>query len=220
VKLTENDHCFLIENYFSPGIIAGFTKANISGDLPCDLNKVLLSLDVKTSVSFLNQLHSGIVSYIDKPGVYDGDGLFTTSKNNTLAIRTADCLPIFFEDLNTKTIGLIHMGWRSAKRKILNGIRGDLYSSKLVAGVGLRKCCYEVRGDFLKIPEFLPCIEKKDKKIYFDPILFVKTILQTQGLDSNSLLDVGICSSCSKKNFYSYRRNKTNSRTLSFILKR
>ena len=192
---------------------------NISGDSACDLDKVLLSLGIKVPVSFLNQLHSGIVNYIEEPGAYEGDALFTTSRNNTLVVRTADCLPIFFEDANTKTIGIIHMGWRSAKRKILNGIRGDLYNTKLAAGVGLRKCCYEVKGDFLKIPEFLSCIEEKDKKLYFDPISFVKTTLQAQGLDNNSLLDIGICSFCNKKNFYSYRRNKTNSRTLSFILR-
>ena len=123
MKLIEKDHCFLIERYFSPGIIAGFTKANISGDLACDLDKVLSSLGMNAPVSFLNQLHSGIVNYIEEPGVYEGDALFTTSKNNTLVVRTADCLPIFFEDANTKTVGIIHMGWRSAKRKILNEIR-------------------------------------------------------------------------------------------------
>jgi len=220
VRLIENDNCFLIENYFSPGIIAGFTKASIFGDLPSDLDDILLSLGLKTPVSFLNQLHSGVVNYIERPGVYEGDALFTALKNNCLAVRTADCLPIFFENKNTKTIGIIHMGWRSAKRKILNEIKGDLSDSRLVAGVGLRKCCYEVGADFLKIPELLSSIEEKGKKLYFDPIAFAKTTLQMQGLDNDSLLDTGLCSLCSDKNFHSYRRNRINSRTLSFILRR
>lgn len=218
MRLAEYENYILIEDFFSPPIIAGFTKPTLKGVLPDDIYKVLAFLDKEISVSFLNQLHSARIHYLERPGVYDGDALFSQLKNNVLVVKTADCLPLFFSSSKLGVIGLVHMGWRSAKEKILENIKFDLSSFRTALGVGLRKCCYRVSDEFLSLPNLSSFLEERNGGLYFDPVSFTREGLAKKNL-KEEVFDINICSFCSNKDFFSYRRDKTDSRTLSFILK-
>ena len=208
----------MIKDFFPPNVIAGFTKPALKGILPHDVHTALSFLNRKLSVSFLNQPHSATIQYIEEPGLYDGDALFSRLKSNVLAVKTADCLPIFLSSSKLDTIGLVHVGWRSAKDDILNNIKFNLSSFRAALGVGLRKCCFKVGEDFLSFNNLFPFLQKRDGELYFDPVDFAKETLIKKGL-KKGISDTGICSFCSGRDFFSYRKNKTSLRTLSFILK-
>ena len=218
MRLIEHTSYLLIEDFFPSGVVVGFTKPNLEGILPQDSHKVFSSLKLEPQVSYMNQLHSAIVHCIDKPGAYNADALFTTTKNQALIVKTADCLPIFLAKSDSKIIGILHMGWRSAKEGILDNIPYELDSFKVGLGVGLRQCCFEVGDEFLEYRAFKPFLKEREDKVYFDPVNFAKSTLIEKGLKERNLFDMGICSFCSDKGFFSYRRSKTSSRTLSFIL--
>jgi hypothetical protein len=135
------ENCYLITGIFPDKIIAGFTRPNLTGCLPSDIYSVFQFQGGELEVSYLNQLHSSQVNVIDKAGVYKGDALFTAVKNNILVVRTADCMPIFFYSSQLDTVGIVHMGWKSAFAGILESIPCDLHSFKVILGVGLRRCC-------------------------------------------------------------------------------
>ena len=225
MRIAEHEYYYQIEGIFNSEVIAGFTKPALRGILPKDIYRALSSCKVKISLAYLNQLHSAEVCFVDEGGRYDGDALFTKRKNQALAVKTADCLPLFLASGNYT--GIIHMGWRSAEKGILDNISCDLTEFKVTLGVGLRKCCYQVGDEFGQYQNFKPFLEKRSSKLYFDPVSFAKHQLLNQGLKEDNFFDLNLCSLCHsfccgkgwEKNFFSYRQNKTDSRTLSFILK-
>ena len=219
MRLVEYEYCFLIEDFFSPAIIAGFTKPALKGDFTLDIYKSLVFFKRKLSVSYMNQLHSATMHCVKKAGMYEGDALFSKVKNNVLVVKTADCLPLFLESKELGIIGVVHMGWRGAKEGIISNIDYNFSSFKAAAGVGLRQCCYEVGKEFYSYTAFKPFLKEKKAKVYFDPIDFAKNTLIRQGLKEENFFDSAICSFCSPGDFFSYRRDKTSHRTLSFILK-
>ncbi|MBU2044696.1 MAG: polyphenol oxidase family protein [Candidatus Omnitrophica bacterium] len=219
MKLTSHKYCSLFKECFPSFVTAGFSKNNLPGDLPQDIYTALSFLDQKFKSSYLNQVHSSKVILLAKEGIHEGDALFTKEKGLVLIVRTADCLPLIFASEKLGVIGVVHMGWRSAKAGILDNIDYCLESFKVVAGPGLRSCCYQVGDEFLTHPPFKDFIKSEPKGSYFDPISFAKYQLFGKGLKPENFLDSGLCSFCLPDDFFSFRRNQTSSRTLSFILK-
>lgn len=218
MKLIEDNNCYRIKNFFSPSVICGFTKSNLKGDLPNDINNISLFSNLIPQISYMNQEHGSKVHIVKKQGVYVGDAIFTSCANNLLVVRTADCLPIIFCENDSEKIGVLHMGWRSAKEAILDNIPYSLENFKVVLGAGLRKCCFEVKNEFLTNKQFKPFIYTRENKLFFDSIGFATKTLILKGVRKEAILDLGICSFCSSKSLFSYRRDKTYRRTLSFIL--
>src|SRR5208282_5241010 len=48
----------------------------------------------------------------------DADAYITREKNLPIAIRTADCVPVFIFDPAHRVIGLAHAGWRGTYKAI------------------------------------------------------------------------------------------------------
>ncbi len=219
MRIVESEDIFFIKDVFPGNITAGFTKNSFKGvDVTADMRRVLENLNLAPQIAYLNQLHSSSIRYVNERGVYDGDGIFTNKYGLVLAIKTADCLPLFFWDEVSGRVGLIHLGWRGAKGGILNNLALNPVSSVVVAGVGLRKCCFCVGEEFLSYP-VLASYLVDDKLLYFNPVAFAKDNLVTRGLKDDRFYDINICTLCGGQSFFSYRRDKTKNRTLSFIIK-
>lgn len=219
VKLLEKENCFFIDNLFGKNIFAGFSKPILKGNVLEDIPQILNPFHENFKIAFLNQIHSSVIHSIQKQGCFEGDGLITKETNIVCVVRTADCMPIFLSSEKLGTIGIVHMGWRGAKKGILDNIKYDLKSFKAVAGLGIRQCCYEVGREFLEHQEFNVFLKKVGNSLYFNPIGFIKENLMAYGLREDNFFDLNICSHCSKENFFSFRRNSTDFRTLSFIVR-
>ena len=217
--MIEEENYYLIEGVFPPFITAGFTKRNAPVGLGSNLENTYPFLNKEFKISYLNQLHSSKVNFVEKSGLYEGDGLFSAADNLALVVKTADCLPVFFYSSKYDTIGIVHMGWRSAKEGILDNINFDISSFKVTVGVGLRPCCYSVGKEFSTDKNLKSLLHTREGQLYFDPVGFVKDILGRRGLRKENFFDVNICSFCSKGPFFSYRKAATSQRTLSFIIK-
>lgn len=219
MRLSEQKYSYLITRFFPDNILCGFTKTNIHGlDIPQDMRKVAGELVGEFSVAYLNQIHSPHTSFIDSQGVYRGDGLLTQEKGIMLVVKTADCLPVFVYDKKNSTIGMIHLGWRSARSGIIDATGIDFSCATIIAGIGLRSCCYRVGEEFLGYDSFVPFLQRRKKNLYFDPVSFLGAEIVKRGGTQEQLQDIKLCSYCSTKG-YSFRRQKTNKRTLSFIVK-
>jgi len=219
VKLLEAKDCYLFEGYAGPKVIAGFTKANLTGILPGDLHIALAHLLKDFQVGYLKQIHSSIAHCIHEEGMYEGDGLFTSESNLAVTVRTADCLPLIFYSQQVGIVGVIHMGWRGAREGILSSLPYQLSSFRVIAGPGLRDCCYEVGNEFLTYKLLRPFIVLRGGRYYFDPIAFARSALVAQGLREENFCDIATCSACSDKHLFSYRKTNTPHRQLSFIMK-
>lgn len=197
-------------------VILGFTKLGYQN--PEELKNIYPFSRCK--LAYLHQTHSSKINFVKEYGCYQGDGIFTQQDNLVLAIKTADCLPVYFFVPEHEIIGLIHLGWRSAKKGILeklNFLKSHTYIF-VVAGVGLRKCCYQVGNEFLKYQRLSSFLSFEKNKLFFDPISFLYHTLKSYKINHIKLYDLNICSFCDIR-FPSWRREKTFKRTLSFIFK-
>ena len=80
------------------------------------------------------------------------DGVITNVKKVLLTSVHADCPPVYLYDPETRSIGLVHAGWRGAAagivpkaiRKMQNEYGAKADDIRLFVGPGISKCCFEV----------------------------------------------------------------------------
>jgi hypothetical protein len=143
------------------------------------------------------------------------DGLLSNDKDIILSVTSADCLPIFLFDPTKKVIGILHCGWRSvakgiiekALNKMKNNFQSDLRDVLIGIGPGIQKCHFEVGKDFLKNFEgYDRFVSNKKGRKFFD----------LKGVAVEKLIFLGIrevnieidqrCTYC-EEGLYSYRRD-------------
>lgn len=221
---------YLFEEFLDFGVVAGFTDKAYSGLKPQeDIGKAIAALDLTyENFFFLDQVHgSEVIRPQGNSQVFSGDGLISDKKKEVLLVRTADCLPLFFYQPKKNIIGVIHLGWKPAKAGIITAFidklkhvfDSDLKDAVLGIGPGLRRCCFEVGDEFLGFDYFKDFIETRDSKNYLDMVSFLKKAFVDRGFKEEGFLDSQICSICDQ-NFHSARRDKTQERTLSFIIQK
>ncbi|MHB8231315.1 MAG: peptidoglycan editing factor PgeF [bacterium] len=164
----------------------------------------------------------------------DADGVFTSESGITLCIRTADCIPILFACTHNhaRIIGAVHCGWKGAYNGIIknainiliNKFNSDINNAVAIIGPSICKNCYEVKEDFLNL--FLAenttnqkFFEKNinENKIFFELKAFVKNELILNGFNYKNIYDLNKCN-FEDAGFFSYRRDKTAQRQVSFIV--
>ena len=140
------------------------------------------------------------------------DAVITDVRNLPLAIFIADCLAIYFFDSRKRIIGLAHAGWRPTAEKIcLKVIKmlrqhfGSQSESLVVAfSPAIRSCCYEVD---LKVSKFFKhSLIRRGDRLFLDLAKENKIQLLEMGVKEKNIIDCGICTACSQKEFFSYRR--------------
>ncbi|RZV39555.1 MAG: peptidoglycan editing factor PgeF [Candidatus Acidulodesulfobacterium acidiphilum] len=164
----------------------------------------------------------------------DADGVFTGRKGIVLCIRTADCVPVLFACFTGKTVaavGAVHWGWKGTYGGIVRNAlyimtnRFNINAGSILAVIGPSICkkCYEVKEDFLNL--FLKQNNLNIKffkqnadegKIFFDLKAYIKNELILNGLSGKNVYDINKCT-LENEDFFSYRRNKTDKRQVSFI---
>jgi copper oxidase (laccase) domain-containing protein len=219
VRSIEKEHSILIDTPNGDEALIGFTKPTISGDPSEDAPKALSLTAGAFGTSFMKQVHGADIKLVDRPGQYTCDGIFTAAEKLALFVKTADCLPLLFYSKEKGVTGAVHMGWRSAKDGILENIPFGLSSFEVIAGVGMRDCCYQVGSEFLDHGRFNGFVGMREGVYYFDPVGFARTELIKKGLSEKMFFDYNICSHCSADGYFSHRKNATNNRTLSFVMK-
>ena len=163
----------------------------------------------------MNQTHSSKSLFINQfSNEYENcDGIFTSNKNLTLEVSTADCLPIFFADKNF--FGVVHAGWKGLAEGIIeNSIRllikngFVLDNTHILIGPSIRKDYFEVKED-------VSCLFDKKFLISNNE----KTFLSLQDIVINQLNSFNICDiidveecTYSTQHYHSYRRDKTDKR--------
>lgn len=120
----------------------------------------------KAQVVFSRQIHtdhirvvgaSDCLTDIHHPLTQEADGLITIEPDVTLAVFTADCIPILLWDAYTGAVAALHAGWRSTVLDIAGKAVEKLcamasYPKYIRAsiGPGIGMCCFETDSD---VPE-------------------------------------------------------------------
>ncbi|MFH1359522.1 MAG: peptidoglycan editing factor PgeF [Candidatus Omnitrophota bacterium] len=154
------------------------------------------------------------------------DGLMTCASHIPLAVRIADCLSIFMFDPKTKTIALVHAGWRGSRKQIAKkavllmkrkfGARAE--NLKITFGPCIRSCCYQVSVPFKNY--FPREVKKRNNQYYLDLPLVNKNQLIQAGVEKRNIFDSRLCTFCDQ-HFFSFRRQgKKAGRMISLIMRK
>ncbi|MGE5435681.1 MAG: peptidoglycan editing factor PgeF [Syntrophothermus sp.] len=167
------------------------------------------------NICYQKQIHSAVVTYVDKPGhCGESDAMITDKPNLGLAISTADCTPVFVYDKIKKVIAGIHSGWKGTQLNIITAALNELkdkFNSNpedliVYIGPSISQEKYEVGKEFTEIFD-AKFINEINNKFY----------LNVSGINYKRILDFGIpkenvqystlCSYDLKNLLHSYRRD-------------
>ncbi|WP_123377170.1 peptidoglycan editing factor PgeF [Aliarcobacter butzleri] len=183
--------------------------------------KLALKYDYKNEdLCYMNQIHSANVVVVDEnsPKYIDNcDALITKTKNLPLMVMVADCIPILMFDEVKGVIAAIHAGRNSTFLKISEITAKEMIEDfsckteniKVIMGPSIQKCCYEVNDELKNI------VEKS-----FGKEFVIGNNIDLQGINKKLLENLGIknieissiCTKCSNKPFFSYRKEKNTGR--------
>lgn len=166
---------------------------------------------------YLRQTHSNRILTTDsKAGCAgEGDGLVTASPGVLLAVRTADCLPIFLVDIEHRAVAAVHAGWRGTVAGIsiravetLIGEFGGRPANLLVAiGPGIGPCCYEVGPEVAeRFAPLFPELAAVRGKIRLDLLEANRRQLLAIGVPADRIYAGAPCTCCHPEEFHSHRR--------------
>lgn len=174
---------------------------------------------------YMNQNHGNNVVIVDKNSpklIDDCDGIITKEKNLPLMVMVADCIPILFYDETQGVIAAVHAGRNSTflkiveitTNKMINEFNCKASNIKVIMGPSIHSCCYEVSDELLKIVKTSFADEFcKGKNIDLHGI----NIMLLNRLGVNDITVSDICTKCSNKAYFSYRKEKVTGRFAGII---
>lgn len=164
--------------------------------------------------------------------IRDTDGFYTSEKGILLTLCYADCVPIYFLDKVSKTIGVAHAGWKGTvhgivKEMVQKWTSEGIHPKDILVAIGPSICenCYIV-DDFVIdfVQKILEDVEKKtynqikEGQYQLNLKELNKLLLVQSGVLESNISVTDYCSSCHNTEFFSHRRDNGNTgRMMSFI---
>lgn len=144
------------------------------------------------------------------------DGVVTNRKGIVLTVVTADCVPIIYYDPVAQVIGISHGGWKGTLEKISGNVidkmikRGSKKEHIVVAiGPSIGSCCYNIYGERLDAfrSQFDESIlKRRNNEKFVDLQKANMATLLDLGIQDNQIETLDLCTSCQRKDFFSYKR--------------
>lgn len=168
----------------------------------------------------VDRTHAGM-GYI-KPSLPPCDGLVTNDPAIALITGHADCVPLYFLDIEKRAIGLAHAGWAGTLHNIAHEViykLKEVYQSDpkdILAGIGPCICgdCFEVdeslKDEFVKkYPEANCALPgKREGKAHVDLRRVAVSQFLKEGVLPAHIAIMDLCTFEEPEKFYSHRRDR------------
>ena len=224
------DGVFISTLFEDQPVVHGFTT-RISGNLGYGKNpgdpdvatnrKALfarLEFDGRTHLQ-PKQVHSdhviGSMEFI--PGC-EADAIISSNPSDLLSVLTADCIPILLYHPDG-IVAAVHAGWRGLYSEIISKTLAQMPPHPVaVIGPAIGPCCYEVGEDLAA--QFAPkmrnhLVTYSNGKPHLNLAGIAVEQLQNGGVEE--IETAHLCTSCHPDLFFSYRRDGSSGRQMSFI---
>jgi YfiH family protein len=202
---------------------AGFTDRHTSAA------RLVEALGWPVTTVEAEQVHGGGVAVVERWGedgsVVPGcDALLTRVPGLALAVRSADCLPMFFADPPRGVIGIAHAGWRglaaSLPVRVVSALRHTYHSQaselRVALGPAIRMCCYEVGAEFAA--RFGSFVRDRGGRRTCDLVGVARAQLVSCGIRPDHVLDSERCTACDTQRWFSLRREGPETGRLTSVI--
>jgi YfiH family protein len=160
------------------------------------------------------------------------DALVTNAPGIAVGVETADCVPVLLFDPRCPAVAAVHAGWRSTVkqivRKTVRAMQHEYGSdpSQTIAAIGpaIGPECYEVDEPVMgPVREAFPfwrgiAASRGSDRWSLDLVGTNRTELVQAGIRERNIHTLGMCTSCRRDLFYSYRAEGRTGRMLSVIM--
>ncbi len=196
-----------------------------------DINRHNLANKYKfdlNNMHYMNQIHSNIVKNISSSSnMQECDALITNKINTPLMVMVADCIPILFYDDVKNVIAVAHAGRNGTLLNIssntVNKMRYlyncDVSNIKITLGPSIQQCCYEVSDELVEI-----CEKNFGQDVVSNSNINLQAINKKQllesGIKENNITISCVCTKCSIKNYFSYRKDQNCGRFAGILMMR
>ena len=126
----------------------------------------------------------------------------------------ADCLPIYFVNDISKTLGLLHAGWRGLSfgiiKKYLEKIGGeqeDHLNTYALIGPSIQNCCFRVQKDVINHFDSRFYSKINDKHFQVDLQKWALSQILNSNIKEHNVFVSKICTYCNKSKYHSFRRD-------------
>ncbi len=212
--------------WFNMSLTVGDDKEKVHENREAFFNVIGLTT---SQIAFQKQVHSDIISIVEKPGMIgESDAMITTKPNIGLAVSSADCVPIFIYDSGNRLIAAVYAGWRGTQKQILcktietliKNFNSEKNNLVFYIGPSITQDNYEV-GEEVSI-QFDPKYSvRKYGKIYLNVLLANVDMIYKFGISKNQIEISNLCSYKEKDLLHSFRRDAEKSgRALGIIAMR
>lgn len=183
-----------------------------------------------TRVATVTAKDKGLGMLVMTDAIPECDGMVTSNEVGLLCFY-ADCVPLYFYDPPTGTVGLAHAGWKGTAHGIVREVLARIKAAggapeTCLAAIGpcIGGCCYEVgenvvsvfRENFNKLSMFTKIGQGKYK---LDLVGANHLLLTAEGISPENISVAGMCTACFPDSFYSYRREGLTGRMAAFLAK-
>jgi len=185
----------------------------------------------------VNQVHGENIVTVDDLNVRDvrtvhADAMMTDVPGIAIGVETADCVPVLLFDPMKPAVAAVHAGWRSTVKKIVQKAVHRMHEefgsepARLIAAIGpaIGPECYEVdevvMGPVREAFSFWKEVStpRGNDRWSLDLVKANKLELLQIGLAEKNVHALGLCTSCRRDLFYSFRAEGRTGRMLSVIM--
>ncbi|MDQ6974745.1 MAG: peptidoglycan editing factor PgeF [Mariprofundaceae bacterium] len=154
---------------------------------------------------------------------HDADILITTTPNTSVAVRTADCLPILLLDKHANIAAAVHAGWRGTAKNIVHIAIQNMQArgakpEHILASLGpcIGSCCFEAGLQAAQQlaashPQAHQHLHDQKQKFYPDLQAINQCQLISSGIKKQHIEIIRQCTYCQSHDFFSWRRDQQKS---------
>lgn len=206
--------------------------------VPGDWDAVAEALGIRPEcIVTVNQVHGDDIVGVDRSNFpamphVKADGMVTSSPGIAIGVETADCVPVLLFDPGAPAVAAVHAGWRSTVKNIVGKtvirMRKSFGSNptRMIAAIGpaIGPECYEVDEPVIgplraAFPFWRDLLSPRSGGRWgLDLAKANRMVLIQSGLLEENIYSLGMCTSCNRELFYSYRREGRTGRMLSVIM--
>jgi YfiH family protein len=241
-------HCFTTrQGGVSEGIYnnlnTSLTKNDLRENVLENLDRVCSAIEVDSNkLVFSQQVHGDTIWVVTEADIGKGitaksdikgvDALITNVIGVPMITFYADCVPVFILDPVKKAVGLAHSGWKGTTLKIavktiqkMSEVYGTNPKDCLIGiGPSIEMKCFEIKEDaatlFKQSFDNWEAFMKKSNEEHYtaDLWLAIKLMLMSIGVQEQNITISGLCTCCKDDLFFSHRRDKGSTGSLSSII--
>ena len=209
----------------------------ISADWPAPSNIVAGTIlrdsdyDLPAEPQWLNQVHGDRVVHAGSAdfdeGPPDADAIFGDKAGDICVVATADCLPVLLCSMDGAEIAAVHAGWRGLSAGVIEATLAAMSSlpGNLIVwfGPAISQSAFEV-GDEVRQqfgswgrPDSPHFTANERGRWQADLVGLATARLRQSGV--SAVYGCGLCTYTDEARFYSFRRDGSTGRLLSFIFR-